>query len=273
MSEADCAERTEQGEARSSLLPGPSELPGLCPRSGSRRRSRPGKVGQVPSPGRTLRARDALCSSAAGSGIASPSSARLSAPSTALCPEHRPGGRFPGRAPRWSRQEEPPGPAVHNFPGRAPLGPAESGGRCRPRLRASPSPEHPPAPSIPPRRSPSSAPGINTRGNNHLVVVVVTQTLGKVQVGGVSGERAARRSRVKSYIHAGGSVHLETPPGGLIDPPSSAFPGEGARAERRGSGAASKAPSGDQRVPGGHGDSGGRGGGKVQVNKEKKRGG
>lgn len=182
-----------------------------------------------------------------------PSSARLSAARTPLNrPSSGPRAGSPGRAPPLPRQDEVSGPAAPapkttTFRGRASPGPAESGGRTRPGLRASPSPE-PPRPDgapTPVRGEPAraAARGINTRGNNHLVVVVVTQTLGKVQVGGVSGERAARRSRVKSYIHAGGlvqEVHLERPPGGLIDPPSSAFPGVGARANRRGSGAAGR---------------------------------
>lgn len=35
-----------------------------------------------------------------------------------------------------------------------------------------------------------------------LVVAVVTQTLGKVQIGGVSRKRAASGRRIKSYIHS-----------------------------------------------------------------------
>lgn len=148
---------------------------------------------------------------------------------------------------------------------------------------ASPSPE-PPRPDGARTRALgeptwAAARRINRRGNNHLVVVVVTQTLGKVQVGGVSGKRAARRSRVKSYIHAGAlvQVHLERRPGGLIDPPSGAFPGAGARANSRGTEAAGHRTfprRGDGRGTGG---GGGREGKeavkKVQVNKEESRGG
>lgn len=183
-------------------------------------------------------------------------------------PMLRPGGRVPpGRAPAAGRRRRgAPGPAAPLLP--APRALAAS---CFPGTgvpRASPSPERPrpdgaqsPALGEP---VPAAARGINTRGNNHLVVVVVTQTLGKVQVGGVSGKRAARRSRVKSYIHAGAlvqEVHLERRPGGLIDPPSGAFPGAGARANRRGSGAAGR------RAFPGSGDEGGPGGGEGQRGK------
>lgn len=67
-------------------------------------------------------------------------------------------------------------------------------------------------PRVPP---PAPARGTTERWGNHLVIVIVAQALGKVQVGGVSGKRAARRGRVKSYIHDGAlvpEVHLESRP-------------------------------------------------------------
>lgn len=174
-----------------------------------------------------------------------------------------PGGRVPpGRAPAAGRRRRgAPGPAAPVLPAPRALAASCSPGTGVPRASPSPEPPRPDGAQSPALGEPvpAAARGINTRGNNHLVVVVVTQTLGKVQVGGVSGKRAARRSRVKSYIHAGAlvqEVHLERRPGGLIDPPSGAFPGAGARANRRGSGAAGRRAfpgSGDEGGPGGSG--------------------
>lgn len=113
-----------------------------------------------------------------------------------------------------------------------------------------------PSPPVPAR-------GTTERGVNHLVVVIVAQALGEVQVGGVSGQRAARRGRVKSYIHAGAlvpEVHLESRSGAAIDPPSGAFPGAGAV---RGCGGRRYTGGGERRSPGGSRPPGGRRGGRA----------
>lgn len=247
-------------------------MPG--PRSGSspgRSSARPGR-----SPGGCAPGRAAFCSPAAGRGTRTP---RLPAGPSGLgtgAPGRgsgrlRPGERLSPGPPRRRRRRE----AARLSRPRRHSPPPTSRGPGVPRPRRDPRADpgafgHPPAPTEPQLRLSGKRPrqqqrGINTRGHNHLVVVVVTQTLGKVQVGGVSGERAARRSRVKSYIHAGAlvqEVHLEKPPGGLIDPPSGAFPGAGARANRRGTGAAGRRAfpsSGNDGGPGGGGGQRGKG--------------